>query len=778
MKQLQLSKRIIISLIVMSALSSAGLASAKDIVIKNDADYAAQRGDASVMDGSGNIRPANSNSNNTVTLGNGNVKTLDLNLDGKKIYGALVTSSASNVALTGNKVVYVGNIYSDKVYGAYAGEATNMDLSGNSVSIDYSSRTDEVCGAFGSDCHGTVTANNNTVTVADKSGASNVTGGQASGASGETVTAAANGNSVTVTNPNDSVSSIFGGYAEVSMGSAAASNNTVVCNNTSIFVKIMGGHAVCETAYGTADASGNTLTLTGTQDAGRYFYVGLAVTGDQAAKATANNNTLNIYDSPNFANTVIYGGLAEQGNILGSISYLKGTGNTINIYTKGLTAQNVGYFNNYNFYLPASTANGDTILTLTGATASYESPLDATTDLTGTAIGVTMGAKAGETVTLQKGDKVTLIHNSNGVTTDSTLTNNIAASQDIAVTYNFVLSSDATNLYATLADSLQLMGNATVTRQAISVNPQVKNILEGRLGSFAFLQKGSDIILQPALLGALARNSSYEGVTALDYGKVEASTGSTVEAKGLSLLVGAGRNLTDQGGAQTRYMPVFLEAGWGTYDADNSFAQLPSVHGSGDTNYYGLGIYGQRENDKGFYYEGSLRVGRVNDNYTSSDLRYHGQDASYDITSTYYGGHVGLGKKFTLSPVSKVNVFGQYIYSHVKGADTDIFLSRYKFDSLTSNRLRLGAIYETELKNSNTFYGGLAWEYEMSGGQEATVNGYDVASPSLKGHTGIVSCGLRLNQDAKGNFNLNLGLEERFGKRHGLTGRVECVFKL
>lgn len=245
----------------------------------------------------------------------------------------------------------------------------------------------------------------------------------------------------------------------------------------------------------------------------------------------------------------------------------------------------------------------------------------------------------------------------------------------------------------------------------------------------------------------------------------------------MSILVGAGRNLTDKNGSQIKFMPVFLEAGWGTYDADNSFTNIPSVHGDGDTNYYGLGIYGQKENSKGFYYEGSLRAGRVNDNYKTSDLRYRGQDASYDVTSTYYGGHVGLGKKFTLSPTSKLDLFGQYIYSRVNGADTNIFLSHYKFDSMTSNRLRVGTNYETELKNGNSFYGGLAWEYEMSGTQQATVNGYDIASPSLKGHTGVISCGLNLKPDAKGKFNLNVGLEERFGKRQGLTGHVNCLFK-
>lgn len=500
MKHLCNAKKVILSLAVLSAISTLGIAQAQDIVITNDADYAAQSSNGSVIDNStGNIRPKDSLSNNTVTLGSGGITTFDLDLTGKNVYGALGDSSVSNASLSGNKVTYISNVFCENVYGAYTEHGTNLTASGNSISIDYNSACADVFGAYVYNGNGTIAADNNTVT-ANNSSVDSVTGGSASGDILQTVTATANNNTVTITNSDGDCAYLFGGVTSVSYGSATSNGNTVIINNSTVLFKVHGGEASVISTGGTADASGNTVTLAFNQTAPETIYGGYAVTSSQTDKATANNNIVNIYDNPDLSGSYIYGGVGQQGVSTGSITYNKGTGNTLNVYTKGLTVANVGYFNNYNFYLPANTVNGDTILTIKGTTRDYDTPLTKVTDLTGVALGVSIGSQAGETVSLQNGDKVTLIHNDNGITTDSKLVNSISASQDIAVTYNFLLSSDANNVYATLGDSTQVTGSGTTVKKAITVNPRLQNLLEGRLASFAFLQNGSDILLRHELL--------------------------------------------------------------------------------------------------------------------------------------------------------------------------------------------------------------------------------------------------------------------------------------
>src|SRR3546814_11530015 len=132
--------------------------------------------------------------------------------------------------------------------------------------------------------------------------------------------------------------------------------------------------------------------------------------------------------SPVFGTTtVIYGG-----NHPGTV-----TGNVLEVRTKGLEASNVGNFEQYSFYLPADTKAGDTVLTLTDT---------AGTDLTNAKVGVMM--QSGGHL-LQKGDKVTIIHNGSpeGVISTGGKQVSLPGYKGISLEYNIGLSGDTNNLY-------------------------------------------------------------------------------------------------------------------------------------------------------------------------------------------------------------------------------------------------------------------------------------------------------------------------------------------
>ena len=85
--------------------------------------------------------------------------------------------------------------------------------------------------------------------------------------------------------------------------------------------------------------------------------------------------------------------------------------------------KNIANFENLNFYLQEDTINGDTILTLTD---------DKGTDISGSNVNVGM---AGSTSTLQVGDKVNLLTNSNGITADGVTYGRLQ--QGVSIEYEF-----------------------------------------------------------------------------------------------------------------------------------------------------------------------------------------------------------------------------------------------------------------------------------------------------------------------------------------------------
>jgi hypothetical protein len=67
-------------------------------------------------------------------------------------------------------------------------------------------------------------------------------------------------------------------------------------------------------------------------------------------------------------------------------------------------------------------------------------------------------------------------------------------------------------------------------------------------------------------------------------------------------------------------------------------------------------------------------------------------------------------------------------------------------------------------------YFGTAYEHELAGDARASVNGIAMASPSLKGGTGMGELGLSVT--AVEGVNLEVGIQGYAGVRQGATGGV------
>ena len=187
--------------------------------------------------------------------------------------------------------------------------------------------------------------------------------------------------------------SINGGYAYSTADSlnATANGNTVLMAGGGAGY-LQGGFAECQD-HCTAEASNNTVTITGgTVSSNSGIYGGRAYLPiGSSSVGIASNNTVEIKGSANINTTSDLAGGGLYGGASGS-----STGNTLELYIKGVTVRHLYSFQNLNFHVPATLAAGQTMLA-----ASYLAELGASAP----ALGV--GVEAGSP--LKVGDEIVLI---------------------------------------------------------------------------------------------------------------------------------------------------------------------------------------------------------------------------------------------------------------------------------------------------------------------------------------------------------------------------------
>ena len=155
-------------------------------------------------------------------------------------------------------------------------------------------------------------------------------------------------------------------------------------------------------------ADGNTVNI----EDGVTFAAGTS-DGDDidivagVGRTEAKDNTINLLGTVSASGLHLSGGLVSQEYDSGTyiVNGVSGTNNTLNVYTLNNNVKEITAFQNLNFYIPKEAVNEDTMLTISGGEA---------TDLT----GATIKAGASDATILNVGDKINLLVNEAGVTTD------------------------------------------------------------------------------------------------------------------------------------------------------------------------------------------------------------------------------------------------------------------------------------------------------------------------------------------------------------------------
>ena len=211
---------------------------------------------------------------------------------------------------------------------------------------------------------------------------------------------------------------------------------------------------------------------------------------------------------------------------------------------------------------------------------------------------------------------------------------------------------------------------------------------------------------------------------------------------------------------------------------------VTGAKGNSDVYHYGGGLLGRLNLRSGVYAEGSFRAGAMDNGFASNLLDAEGNAASYDSSSAYVGTHFGLGMVQKLASRSTLDLYGRYFYTY-QGGDSVVLSTNdpVRFSGIDSHRLRLGGRGNYVLNSRVSTYLGAAWEHEFAGTAKATTYGYGIASPSLRGGTGIGELGLSFSRSSFSGSSfsgrtcaapsIDLGVQGYVGKREGVSGGVQ-----
>ncbi len=719
-------------------------------------------------------------------------------------YSSVLVYSSENVTATanGNSVVVSGSTVTTTIFGgrAYANGSENVTAAanGNSVTVSDSSVARIIYGGYASayDSENT-TANNNSVTISNGStvssaiygGKTEVTaygsentsamasgnsvivsngsrvtgdtyGGYAKDSGSGNTTATANGNSVTVSGSGTQVTgSIYGGHAEAKGSeNAIANNNTVtVSNGSTVNGNIYGGHVDAWSGTQNAEyANNNTVTIdSATVQSGKTIVGGVVNVDSASHTHTATGNTINLTGAYSIDGTSLYGGYNASSNSVGSNDNLF-TGNTLNLDVRkkedatGIvttTVNKVANFETINIQA-GDISSGTTILSTTSTTLGNGT--------TGTTVNL---VSVGSNSDLSANDTITLI---SGAAADGKLTND-GQSQFVPKEGSF---ADGYNAQISLTN-----GSVIATVLGATANPETKVLNEARVASQAFINSGTDLLLDTNIEGG--------AFGAIRGGHSRYKTGSSAEIDGVNLVAGLAHTFAGKSGDTTG--GVFFEAGWGDTTTHNTIGGK-SLKGSGDTHYYGAGLlarYEQKEGAaKGLYADAAFRVGRLSNDYHNNDARnLSGERVSFDIGSTYYAAHVGVGYKWDLTNSLRLDTSAQYMWSHVDSKNVAILGDSYHFDSMNSHRTRVGVKLDYTGAKNYTPYIGLAWEHEFKGEAKASVQGNAVDKADLGGSSGIVTLGVDFKPSENSPFIFNAGFVGHFGEHKGAAGQLMMQYK-
>ena len=687
--------------------------------------------------------------NNVVKLNNTTINVKD-------IYGFYhYNGIAENVKIYGNKVeIYGGSITNNNLFGI-AGARVSGVLTGeseiyeNSVYMEGLQNTTiyDTVGAIGA-VPG-ITVKNNKVTIKDSSIVTSnimlygICGGVASLQDGSS----ANENTVEIINSTVVMNGgeILGGYSR-----DYADKNNVIIENSKITGDIIG--AMQNDAGASPDtlpgrANENNVILSGKNEITGSVYA--AYISDIDVNGEMLNNTITLQGTADgmsdMSNAILYGSnQAINGTTVANNKLVidNWSGSVLGAYNFSAIDFNNINWDSKNPVLNI-TNNGET-----GALANTNINLNSLNFAGGTQLNT------GDTMTFVKGTNLGI--NPDKVTVTDEFTAGVATVGSGAVE----VADDGNSVKYTLTEVKQ--------------NSQVNLVAENRAVAAAFVNQGTDLIADS--LDVLSRDSNYGVKTfaAVQGNKSKYDVNSDIKINGWSVIAGVGNAAEFKDGDNFSW-GVFYENGSGNYRTFNEFNN-EFFRGDGSLVYNGGGIAARYKNASGVYTEGSLRTGMLKSDMDNALRDGAGNTYGYESESAYYGAHIGVGKIISLSDSSDLDVYGKFFHTYVEGDSFNIAGDKFEFDSINSDRLRIGARITTNKENKFSTYYGLAYEYEFNGDAYMKAQGISAPAQSLQGSSYMAELGLNYQPTPDSPWSFDLNLRGYTGERQGGSFNVQATY--
>ncbi len=735
---------------------------------------------------------------NVATNAEKNIVTIsDAEVAGDVIGGYFLSGSSGYVA--NNTVMISGGIIKANVYGGYvSSSAYGID---NSNCID--SAENNTVTISGAEIAGNVTggsaahfgnAENNTVTISGAEIAGNVTGGSA------VQYGDAKNNAVSISDSQIS-GSVYGGLTYRVNG--YVNRNNVVRLENAVISESVYAAANYFTAYSTTSAiygQNNTIEAKGINKVGGllgYDTLGLTVGQD------------NIGDSSKAVITVTgSNGLSLAGRTVtitdpDRISYA-GTNNRVSLLatpngTIGLSGAVVKRtWADTNYTLPNGSNIKELYLKNDELLANADVPGTQSTNTLSATPKLMLARLAAPSVTAAEADTESTGPSSTAGGTDETqplttaskpmlMQAKLAAPETAAEAADETESDTdtASSSAGTAATPMLLMAAApgnieetagapvTGTTQEIAItgtktaSENTKTLSESLLGTVALVNQGTEFIADQGMRAideASASSTSVFG--AMHGGSSRYETGSHIDLDSVSLMAGAAAKP-----AANTTLAGFIEAGWG-----NSKSHVSGAKGSGEHEYYGVGIAGKYNFDNPFYVDGSIRLGVAK---TDFDGRYSGDKAHYKNESFYTAAHIGGGYVFNIADKTDLDLYGRYAVTWLDGDDVrlhDKENTKFHMGSSTTHALRGGLRFTGEVTDTLKWKAGLAYEHIFNGDAKGSINNLSLDTPSLQGNTAIGELGITMKPSANSPWTFDLTAKGYAGDRRGGAGSISAKY--
>ena len=602
-----------------------------------------------------------------------------------------------------------------------------------------------------------------------------------------------NNNEITI--KNSTLSKVTGAHSESILDNYAAENNIVNIENSDI-TYLYGG-------YSLGTVSDNKVFITNTDESKTYNFN--IVSGGTTGYGTATGNTVTINGNVT-ASGFIAGGVAEAGyskvyknqviiqsgtvtgNIYGGCAYIY-TDKTTEVSDNNITIENTAaknidadLYGGYAYSNQATISNNT--LTLNGWSGSVKS-VQNFSDINF------------ENIKWDNGSTVLTIIESPEKALANTTLNLISFAGGTTInkdeSMTFVASKNGTNLGITVANlkvdsdffagvtvkgdgnfTVDGEGNVIYTVQEVKTNKQIDLVAENRAVAAAFVNQGTDLISDS--LDTLSRDGSHGVKTfaAVHDNRSKYDVNSDLKINGWSTIVGVGNAAEFADGDEFSW-GVFYENGSGNYRTFNEFNN-EFFRGDGSLVYNGGGIAARYENANGVYTEGSLRAGMLKSEMDNALRDGAGNYYGYDSESAYYGAHIGVGKIISLSDSSDLDMYGKFFHTYTEGDSFTVAKDKFEFDSITSDRLRIGARVTTNKANAFSTYYGLAYEYEFNGDADMRAQNLKAPTQSLQGSSYMAEVGFNYQPTPDSPWSFDLNMRGYAGEREGASFNVQATY--